>query len=419
MKKSIKTISILLCGAICLPLVAAFGVPKGTFDVNYSLGQGAAKYSASTEYFIPDKPSYLFPSEGTVLERVNSEYETYDEAIAQTDYARYDPAFSITDLGNGLTSIPEQRENSPLKGKMIYWLGSSETYGPWTAQGAPDYLAALTGSYFKKNAYSETTMIMDRARPAPTTYAWQDPDLGTPGSRNGRRLGEFSFIDRLNPDFFGSTAYNDYDNFVRPSFAKFDKNEHVDAFVCAISTNDCSLSYCGNGTEDFWGSIKPYVYDKEAFDVTTTIGAMEYIVAYVWETWHCPIFFYSGQYFGDLESGSYNNNKPHPWEANPNKLVENPKGSMYATAITWAKMVAEKWKAKDVPVHIIDMFNDAEFTAMGDTVYTAKKYDGSGTEQVTYYQWAMYDFVHAKNAAYKQWVAPYFEWALTNALFAK
>ncbi len=38
------------------------------------------------------------------------------------------------------------RENSPLKGKKIYWLGSSVTHGASSEQDSmADYLAALTG----------------------------------------------------------------------------------------------------------------------------------------------------------------------------------------------------------------------------------------------------------------------------------
>ncbi len=33
--------------------------------------------------------------------------------------------------------------------------------------------------------------------------------------------------------------------------------------------------------------------DLESFDVETVCGAIEYIIAYAKETWHCPVMFYT------------------------------------------------------------------------------------------------------------------------------
>ena len=55
-----------------------------------------------------------------------------------------------------------QREDSPLKGKTIYWLGSSVTYGSASeGESMADYLQALTGCISKKDAVSGTTIFDD------------------------------------------------------------------------------------------------------------------------------------------------------------------------------------------------------------------------------------------------------------------
>lgn len=225
----------------------------------------------------------------------------------------------------------------PLRDKTVYWLGSSVTYGS-AAQGdsMADFLAAKTGCTVKKDAVSGTTI-------------YDDGGTGDSGARSyTRRLTE-------------STV--------------FDKTEHVDAFICQISTNDAT-----NARLDKWGSVSDSdLLDKDDFDRGTTLGGVEYIVAYVTETWDCPVYFYSGAYFGD--EGARKNT--------------NPKGSNYGKLVAEVQKVADKWNSwYGYEVGIIDMYNDEAFNAAVSDEY---------------YEWCMSDAIHPKRAGYLQWWMPYFE----------
>lgn len=249
------------------------------------------------------------------------------------NYKATDAVFSVANV--------TKKENSPLEGKTIYWLGSSVTYGSAASgESMADFLSALTGCVSKKDAVSGTT-IFDDGKSSDT--------------------GEKSYTRRL----VNSTV--------------FEKNEKVDAFICQISTNDAR-----NDRLAKWGSVTDdTVIDKDAFDRTTTLGGMEFIIAYVTETWDCPIYFYSGSRFED--SGTRKNT--------------NPKGSNYSLLIDEVKKIVEKWD--DYPcydVGIIDLYNDADFNARVSDEY---------------YKWATSDPIHPRRAGYLNWWTPYFENYLT------
>lgn len=239
----------------------------------------------------------------------------------------------------------KQVEDSPLAGKVIYWLGSSVTYGS-AAEGESmaEFLAAKTGAICKKDAVSGTT-IFDDGKSADT--------------------GEKSYTRRL----VNSTV--------------FDASEHVDAFICQISTNDALSSRLSKRGEiaAFPSEDDPYSIAKEAFDRSTTIGGIEFIIAYVIETWDCPVYFYSGSYFGDNGSGETRTNG-------------NPSGTNYAKLVDEVKAVVAKWQDAGYNVDVIDMFNDEDFNA-----------------QVSddYYKWCTSDAIHPKRAGYLNWWMPYFE----------
>ena len=240
---------------------------------------------------------------------------------------------------------------SLLKGKMIYFLGSSVTYGASSGGVAmAEYLSAKTGCLYKKDAVSGTTLF-------------DDNKTGNTGAN--------SYVRRMEK---GSV---------------FDINEHVDAFVCQISTNDCTndrLSKRGAITGDD-------VLDMESFDRATTLGAIEYIVAYVTEYWGCPVYFYSGGYFGDgTDKAARQNN--------------NPKGSEYGKLVDSVLDIAAKWnRAHDFAhVGVIDMYHDEEFNAKASDAY---------------YKFGMNDPIHPRKAAYKQWWTPYIEAFLENEVAAK
>lgn len=240
-----------------------------------------------------------------------------------------------------------ERIESPLAGKTIYWLGSSVTYGAASGgESMADFLAAKTGCICKKDAVSGTT-IFDNGKSTDT--------------------GEKSYTRRLK----NSTVFN--------------KNETVDAFICQISTNDA----WGDRKKN-WGEITPddKLY-QEDFDLATTLGGIEFIIAYVADTWGCPIYFYSGAEFFDKST-----------RVSP-RANGNPSGTDYGELVDKVIEISEKWQQADVDVQVIDLFHDEEFNA--------KVSD-------TYYSWATSDPIHPKRAGYLQWWMPYFERFLLVAL---
>ena len=199
-----------------------------------------------------------------------------------------------------------------------------------------DYLAALTGCTSKKDAVSGTTIFDDNKT--------------------------------------ADTGINSYTRRLTNSKV-FDKTEKVDAFVCQKSTNDARndrLTKRGFLTHE----------DKievDDFDLATTIGGIEYIIAYVTSTWGCPVYFYSGSYFGDTGD----------------RKSTNPTGTNYAKLIEDVYAIADKWNSyEDYHVGVIDLYNDEDFNAQASN---------------TYYKWATSDAIHPRRAGYLQWWTPYFE----------
>jgi lysophospholipase L1-like esterase len=140
----------------------------------------------------------------------------------------------------------ETLDNSPLKGKTLYFLGSSVTIGYGSnGMAFPHYIAKRDQCAVVVEAVTGTT-LMDK--------------------------NENSYVHRME---FGS---------------KFDKNADVDMFICQLSTNDT-----GGGTVDMLnlGDIVGPTGDLSAYDKTTITGAMEYIITYARQTWGCPVLFYS------------------------------------------------------------------------------------------------------------------------------
>lgn len=252
-----------------------------------------------------------------------------------------DDAYITECTANDARFNPENvtmRENSPLKDKKIYWLGSSVTYGASSeGKSMADYLAALTGCVSVKEAVSGTTIFDDGKT---------------------ENTGVKSYTRRLTDG------------------SNFKKDEKIDAFICQISTNDAwgdRTKYRGEITGDT-------VMAKEAFDRKTTLGGVEFIIAYVTETWgiDCPVYFYSGSWFGDEGT----------------RMSSNPKGSDYDELVSQVKDVVKKWADLGYNVGVIDLYNDADFNAHVSDEY---------------YKWATNDAVHPRKAGYLQWWTPYFE----------
>lgn len=232
----------------------------------------------------------------------------------------------------------ERVEDSPLAGKTIYWLGSSVTYGACSGgESMADFLAAKTGAICKKDAVSGTTIFTDGKT---------------------ENTGAESYTSRLK----NSTEFN--------------KNAIVDAFICQISTNDAWGDRAVN--RGYVTDIS--VQDKDEFNLKTTMGGVEYIISYVTEIWDCPIYFYSGSYFGDTGTG--------------NRTNGNPTGTGYKKMIDDVKVAVAKWQELGYEVDVIDLYNDEDFN-----------------NQVSddYYKWCTNDPVHPKRAGYLNWWMPYFE----------
>ena len=233
----------------------------------------------------------------------------------------------------------QRTQDSPLTGKTFYWLGSSVTYGANSGgESMAEFLAAKTGAICKKDAVSGTTIFDDNA---------------------SVNTGEKSYTRRLT----NSTV--------------FDKTESVDAFICQISTNDAITNRLGKR-----GVITDDIYfESQYFNRKTTLGGVEYIIAYVTETWGCPVYFYSGSYFGDNGSGETRTNG-------------DPSGTNYSKLVDDVKEVVAKWQNLGYDVDVIDMFNDEAFnSAVSDE----------------YYRWCTNDPIHPKRAGYLNWWMPYFE----------
>ena len=206
-------------------------------------------------------------------------------------------------------------DDSPIKGQTFFWLGSSVTYGSGSdGESVPDFFGKKYEVITIKEAVPGTTLSDSKPN---------------------------SYVDRLNKYLAGK-----------------EKADHVDLFICQLSTNDTSLV-------DQRGILLPdFITASDAFDTKTTCGAIEYIIAVAKETWDCPIYFYTNPPTGN---GNYRD------------LVE------------MLFRVAEKWD-----ITVIDLYTDEDFNAITD-------------EQRTLY---LSDPIHPTKAGYREWWLPKFEEAL-------
>lgn len=127
-------------------------------------------------------------------------------------------------------------KDSVLKGKRICFLGSSVTKGYGSLDVSfVEFLAKENGFTYTKEAVNGTTLVNDK---------------------------KDSYVNRL---------YN------------LDKNEKYDCFVVQLSTNDASK--------------RKELGDSSSFDDKTVAGAINTIISYVRENYHCPILFYTNPYY--------------------------------------------------------------------------------------------------------------------------
>lgn len=202
-------------------------------------------------------------------------------------------------------------ENSSLNGKTVIFLGSSVTYG-YAAFGNSfvELLEHCDGIIPVKEAVSGTTLVDN---------------------------GDKSYVARLKT---------------------IDKDINAYCFICQLSTNDA--------TKNMPLGELSLSFNKEDFDTSTIIGAIEYIIAYASETWNCPVAFYTGTKY-DSES----------YEAMVNALHQ----------------VEGKWH-----IGVIDLWNNEEMNAVSPEGYKLYMADG----------------IHPTLAGYRWWL-PEFEKYLENA----
>lgn len=229
---------------------------------------------------------------------------------------------TVKNKGNNVRYAVENMpamENSMLTGKTILWLGSSVTYGYGSeGESMVEFMDKHSGTRSIKLAVSGTTLA-----------DIVDPQKGD------------SYVKRLE-------AY----------IADADHADHLDFFICQLSTNDMYIA-------DNLGEVTPAEQtDLHSFEKATTFGAMEYIVALVRQTWDCPIYFYTNSY------------------------IENEN---YALMVQALYQISEKWQ-----IGVIDLYTDAAFN------------DISAEDRSVY----MLDSVHPTRAGYRDWWLAKFEEAL-------
>ena len=195
---------------------------------------------------------------------------------------------------------------SPLRGKRVLFLGSSVTEGTASlGVSMADYLALQDGCEVVKEAVRGTTLA---------------------------DIDGMSYLARLK---------------------KLDPAQHFDAIVVQLSTNDATkklpLGEIGAGT------------DKAGFDVSTVTGAMEFIIAYVKETWGCPVLFYTNARY-DSEA--------------------------YAAMVRRLTELRDKWG-----IGILDLWSSDSFNGISER------------ERALY----MADPIHPTKAGYREWWCPVLE----------
>lgn len=215
------------------------------------------------------------------------------------------------------------REDSPLMGKSILFLGSSVTNGDGSlGTSFADYIGKLDGVNVTKKAVGGTTLVDEFS-----IFAWI-------GKGDG-----ISYVSRLKG---------------------ISTSEHFDAVVVQLSTNDATMNKP-------LGEISTST-ELNAFDTKTVTGAMEYIIAYVKETWACPVVFYTGSYY---ENEAYS--------AMVDRLLE----------------LQDKWD-----IGVIDLYTDAEFNNIDEDTYN----------------FYMFDQIHPTKAGYLEWWTPAIEAYLCDYL---
>lgn len=210
------------------------------------------------------------------------------------------------------SQVEEGKTTYSLDGKTFIFLGSSVTHGAASnGWSMCDYIQENYDCTVLKWAVSGTTLVDN---------------------------GSNSYVQRMEDQIYIQEVMY--------------KNNECDHFVCQLSTNDA-------GQNMPLGKVSDST-NKEDFDTSTTIGAMEYIIATAKEKWNCPVSFYTGtKYSSDA------------YQAMVNALYD----------------LQDKWD-----IGIIDLWNDPAMNAVSQEDYS--RY--------------MADPVHPTKAGYEEWWGPKF-----------
>lgn len=210
--------------------------------------------------------------------------------------------------------------DSPLAGKTIVFLGSSVVYGSDSmGESMADFIGKMDNVNVVKEAVSGTTLV--------------DKEF----------QGKASYITRMK---------------------QLDPSMTPDAFVVQLSTNDATQKKpLGEISDSF---------SMDDFDTQTVTGAIEYIIAYVRETYNCPVVFFTGtKYDGQRGAAEY--------EAMVARLQE----------------IQKKWD-----IGVIDLWNDPEMLSVSQEDYSLYMSNG----------------IHPTRAGYRDWWTPKFESYLADYL---
>ena len=92
----------------------------------------------------------------------------------------------------------------------------------------------------------------------------------------------------------GTTLANNGSNsYVARMLGNLDKNAKVDTLIVQLSTNDVSQNVARGAISD--------TKNLEDIDNTTTLGAIEYIIAYAKKTWDCKVVFYTNPDYNNAQ----------------------------------------------------------------------------------------------------------------------
>lgn len=190
--------------------------------------------------------------------------------------------------------------DSPIAGKRILFLGSSVTKGENSLDvSMADYIGVLDSCDIVKNAVSGTTLADINRR---------------------------SYVSRLK---------------------KMNSDQHFDAVVVQLSTNDA--------TQDIPLGALAAGKDPAKFDSKTVLGALETILAYVKDTWDCPVMIYTGvRYESDA----------------------------YQAMVDAMPSLADKWG-----VTIADLWNDPDMNRISKEDYELYMFDSIHPTQAGYLWW--------------------------------